>query len=68
LSTTVRFQYGLTTNYGSTTPVQTRTGNAYLNIHANITGLIANRTYHFRIRATNMAGTRFGGDRTFTTQ
>jgi plastocyanin len=68
LSTTVSFQYGLTTNYGSTTPVQTQAGNTYRAIRANITGLIANRTYHFRIRATNMAGTRFGRDRTFTTQ
>jgi hypothetical protein len=29
---------------------------------------MANRVYHFRIKATNIAGTRFGGDRTFTTQ
>ena len=68
LSTTVNFQYGPTTSYGSTTPVRTHTGNTYRNILANISGLVANRTYHFRIRATNMAGTRFGGDRTFTTQ
>jgi plastocyanin len=68
LSTTVNFQYGPTTSYGSTTPVRTHTGNTYRNILANISGLVANRTYHFRIKATNMAGTRFGGDRTFTTQ
>jgi hypothetical protein len=68
LSTSVRFQYGLTTNYSSATPVQTKNGNTYLTIRANITGLMPNRTYHFRIRATNMAGTRFGIDRTFTTQ
>ena len=67
LSTTVSFQYGRTTNYGSTTPVQIQNGNTYRNIHANISGLISNRTYHFRIKGTNMAGTRFGGDRTFTT-
>jgi len=67
LSTTVSFQYGRTTNYGSTTPVQTQNGNTYRNIRANISGLIGNRTYHFRIKATNMTGTRFGGDRTFTT-
>jgi plastocyanin len=68
LSTSVNFQYGPTTSYGSTTPMQTRTGNAYQNISANVGGLMANRVYHFRIKATNMAGTRFGGDRTFTTQ
>src|SRR5215469_5445102 len=68
LSTTVSFQYGLTTNYSSATPVQTKNGNTYLTIRANIAGLMANHTYHFRIKATNMAGTRFGSDRTFTTQ
>jgi len=67
LSTTVSFQYGLTTNYGSNTPVQSQNGNTYRAIHANITGLVGNRTYHFRIKATNTVGTRFGGDRTFTT-
>ena len=67
LSTTVSFQYGTTTNYGSNTPAQTQNGNTYRSIHANITGLMGNRTYHFRIKATNTVGTRFGGDRTFTT-
>jgi plastocyanin len=68
LSTTVNFQYGPTTSYGSATPVQTQNGNTYRAIHPNISGLIANRTYHFRIKATNMSGTRFGSDRTFTTR
>jgi plastocyanin len=67
LTTTVYFQYGTTTSYGSTTAMQTQTGNTYRNISANISGLMANTTYHFRIVATNSAGTRMGGDRTFTT-
>jgi hypothetical protein len=67
LPTTVQFQYGTTTSYGSTTPLQTQNGNTYRNISANTTGLMANTTYHFRIVATNTAGTRFGGDRTFIT-
>jgi plastocyanin len=67
LTTTVSFQYGTTTAYGSTTPMQTKTGNAYLDIAANISGLNPNTIYHFRIVATNSAGTRFGGDRTFRT-
>jgi hypothetical protein len=29
--------------------------------------LTANTTYHFRIKATNSGGTRYGSDRTFTT-
>ena len=68
LSTTVYFQYGRTTSYGNRTPNQTKTGNNYQNVFANISGLSAHTTYHFRIVATNTAGTRYGSDRTFTTQ
>ena len=67
LSTSVHFQYGTTTSYGSTTANQTHVGNTYLNISANISGLNASATYHFRIVATNSAGTRYGSDRTFAT-
>jgi len=67
LSTSVHFQYGTTTSYGSTTPSQTKTGNTYQNVSANISGLSAGTTYHFRDVATNTAGTRYGADRTFTT-
>ena len=67
LPTTVFFQYDTTTSYGLTTVIQNRTGNTYGNISANISGLMANTTYHFRIVATNSAGTRMGGDRIFTT-
>jgi hypothetical protein len=67
LSTTVRFQYGTTASYGSTTPNQTKTGNTTQNVTANISGLVANTTYHFRIVATNSGGTRYGSDQTFTT-
>ena len=67
LTTTVYFQYGTTTSYGHTTPMQSQTGNMYRNIAANINGLSRHTTYHFRIVATNSGGTRFGGDRTFTT-
>ncbi len=68
LSTTVYFQYGRTIRYGSRTPNQTKAGNNYLNVNANISGLSAHTTYHFRIVASNTAGTRYGTDRTFTTQ
>jgi hypothetical protein len=68
LSTTVYFQYGRTTSYGSRTPNQTKTGNNYQNLSAIISGLSAHTTYHFRIVASNTAGTRFGTDRILTTQ
>ncbi len=67
LTTTVQFQWGTTTSYGLTTANQTKTGNAYQNVAANISGLTASTTYHFRIVATNSSGTRYGGDRTFRT-
>ncbi len=67
-SATVRFQYGGTTSYGSTTPNQTKTGSTPQNVAANISGLTTGHTYHFRIVATNISGTTYGSDRTFTTQ
>jgi hypothetical protein len=63
----VYLEYGRTTSYGSRTPNQTKTGNNYQNVSANISGLRAGTTYHFRIVGTNAAGTRHGADRTFTT-
>src|SRR5207237_723074 len=67
LTTTVYFQYGTTTSYGLTTAIQSKTGDTYQNVVATIGGLTASTTYHFRIVATNSAGTRYGADRTFTT-
>jgi serine/threonine-protein kinase len=67
LTTNVHFQYGTTSSYGLTTANQTKTGNAYQNVAANISGLSATTTYHFRIVGTNTRGTTYGRDRTFTT-
>jgi outer membrane protein assembly factor BamB/N-acetylneuraminic acid mutarotase len=67
LSTTVYFQYGTTTSYGATTADQTKSGNTYQNVAANISGLAAFSTYHFRIVATNGAGTAYGSDKSFAT-
>ena len=67
LTTSVSFQYGTTTNYGSTTPMHSQTGSTFRNVSANISGLSAHTIYHFRIIATNSAGNRLGSDRTFTT-
>jgi hypothetical protein len=67
LSTTFHFQYGTTTSYGLTTAPQTQTGDTSRPVSANIISLTAQTTYHFRIVASNTAGTTFGSDRTFTT-
>ena len=54
--------------YGLTTPNQSKSGNTYQNVAANISGLTTHTTYHFRIVTTNSASTRYGSDRIFTTQ
>ncbi|MBA7670144.1 hypothetical protein ES703_78287 [subsurface metagenome] len=63
----VRFQYGLTSGYGTNTAWQPgiHTGATF---EQAIAGLNPNTTYHFRAQATNSAGTANGADRTFTTQ
>src|SRR5205814_2084152 len=67
LTTNVYFQYGTTTSYGLTTATQSKTVNTYQNVAANISSLSASATYHFRMVATNSAGTVYGSDKTFTT-
>jgi len=69
VSTAVTFEYGTTSSYGQTinaspSPV---TGNAITNVSANLTGLTAGTTYHFRVKAVNSVGTTYGSDMTFTT-
>ena len=67
-ATTYRFDYGLTSSYGqSTTPVSAGSGTTATSVSSHVTGLAPGRTYHFRIEATNSAGTTFGKDRRFTT-
>jgi hypothetical protein len=68
-STTVTFQYGLTTSYGSTVPgvPATVTGSTVTPVLAAISGLTNNTTYHFRVVGVNSNGTTNGNDLTFTT-
>ena len=67
-ATTVNFQYGLSSAYGSSTQGQSvGSGNSATNVTANLTGLTAGATYHARAVATNSVGVTYGGDFTFTT-
>jgi hypothetical protein len=68
-STTVTFQYGLTTSYGSTVPgvPATVNGSTVTPVLAAISGLTNNTTYHFRVVGVNSNGTTNGNDMTFTT-
>jgi len=67
-NTTVIFEYGTTTNYGSTinaTPYDV-TGTVNTSVSANITNLTAGQTYHFRLKAENAGGTSLSNDIQFT--
>ncbi len=68
-STTISFEYGLTTSYGSTGTASPATlaTSAVTNITAPITGLTPTTTYHFRIKAVNNLGTSYGSDLSLTT-
>ena len=68
-STTVTFQYGLTTAYGNTATADQNpvTGGIDAPVSTGITGLSANTTYHYRVVAANSAGTTNGEDQAFKT-
>jgi hypothetical protein len=69
LSTTVTFEYGTTTSYGQTiTAAQNPvSGGSITNVTAEITGLTAGTTFHFRVKTVNSLGTIYSNDMTFTT-
>ncbi len=67
-ATTVVFEYGTSTGYGAKTAAKNAgSGTGTSNTSAAVTGLSGGTTYHFRIVATNAAGTNTGADQTFTT-
>lgn len=60
------FEYGTTTLYGSTTPVQNiPAGAAPVDVSAAIGGLAAGATYHYRLVASNATGTVQGANVSF---
>ncbi len=69
--TTYRFEYGLTTSYGSKVPAgaEATAGNEPKprTFSRGISGLQPNTTYHYRLVAKNSAGEAAGADRTFST-
>jgi len=60
----VSFDWGLTTSYGNTTTSGSKAATGTFS--ANLTGLTAKTTYHFRAKAVG-DGTVWGDDNTFTT-
>lgn len=68
-STTVEFEYGSLSGYAAAVsaaqnPVK---GTNLTSVSALLTGLTPGLPYHFRIKATNGAGTAYGSDRLFIT-
>jgi phosphodiesterase/alkaline phosphatase D-like protein len=68
-STTVTFEYGTSTAYGTTVTADQSplTGNNSTLVTKGITGLTANTTYHYRVVGQNGSGVSNGSDMTFTT-
>ena len=68
IATTYEFQYGTSTTYGSSAPAQNAgSGTSTARESATLTRLTPGTTYHYRLVATNSAGTAYGADQTFTT-
>ena len=62
------FQFGTTTSYGLQTGTHgAGSGTGSHPVSAEIFGLVAGTTYHYRLVAQNSAGTTDGADQTFTT-
>jgi hypothetical protein len=57
-------EYGTTTSYGYTTTIDPTMATSHL---VHITGLSNKTVYHYRVKSTNIAGTTFSTDKTFTT-
>jgi hypothetical protein len=68
-SSTVTFEYGLDTSYGTTAAgvPGTVTGATATSVTAALSGLTVNTTYHYRVVAQNSAGTTQGLDQSFKT-
>lgn len=67
-ATDARFDYGLTTSYGTQTAIQAiGSGSNSVTVTQNLTGLLPNTTYHYRVIATNSGGSVQGNNLTFTT-
>lgn len=67
-NTSVKFEYGLDTTYGSEVELtEVFSGKLDITVSTDVTGLTASTEYHWRVSATNSVGTSVGDDAFFTT-
>ena len=67
-ATTWHVEYGTSTSYGSqSASASVGSGSANVAVSRSLSGLAAGTTYHYRVVATNGAGTSRGADGIFTT-
>ena len=65
-----QFEYGLTESYGTKIPITAEdigSGTEALTVSQTLEGLERNKTYHYRVTATNEVNTTHGTDKSFTT-
>jgi hypothetical protein len=70
VETSYHFEYGLTTSYGKSIPFPDGSGGhggSPVSVNVPLSNLQPGTTYHYRLVATNAAGTSYGGDVQFTT-
>jgi hypothetical protein len=67
--TSCEFEYGTTSSYGQTALCSSNpgSGNAPVNVSANLPGLSGLTRYHFRLKVSNANGSNQSQDRTFST-
>jgi len=68
-ATTVTFEYGTTTSYGTSVNANPNIVNSDspTSVSVALTGLTANTTYNYRVKTVNALGTTYGSNMTFTT-
>lgn len=67
LATTVLFEYGVSTSYGSEVPALQSPimGNSDMSVSVMLNNLTVGTIYHFRVKAANSLGTSYGNDVSF---
>jgi len=67
VNTNYYFEYGLTDSYENSTPsLSAGWGTKDVSVSSEVTGLDSDATYHYRIVGSNIYGTSYGEDKTFT--